>query len=193
MKLSATITATELDRVASSLFPLRIDLSSPGETDRFLELDTCIDTQLEADRGLVLSARGSLHWPDRSLVDRVHIERVDILLEPELVPSTSGLALRLGLRCQDLDLAWIPDLIDAALVQTINTRIAKSTPSFRWDFSDTLSFSVESESSRSNLRAVDFEVDTAVLQVNDESIRLAGPMSMNISRETALASAAEAN
>ncbi|EDM79913.1 hypothetical protein PPSIR1_22766 [Plesiocystis pacifica SIR-1] len=116
-----------------------------------------------------------------------------MLLVPQLVPSSSGLALRLGLRCQGLDLRWIPDLIDRALVETINVRIAKSALSFRWDFSDTLSFSIESEGPRTNIRSVDFELDTATLQVSDRSVRLAGPMSLNINRETALATSAEAN
>lgn len=185
MRLSATVTEAELRALASSLVPLRINLEpgdDPEASARWLYIDELIDTSLEPDEGLVVGAKAAIRWPERALFDEFRVERIELLVAPRLVPTAKGVGLAITVRCLDLDVRWIPDFIDEAIVRRINARLAEAGVEFRWDFSTTLSVSFSDTSARSNVESIGFDVSTAQLEIDSGMVCISGPMQIRITR-----------
>ncbi|NVB38351.1 hypothetical protein G6O69_10965 [Pseudenhygromyxa sp. WMMC2535] len=182
MLLTATITDEEFIEFARGLLPVRVDLSDDGSASRYLEIAVLQDMHLIEGVGLSVTAPIEIHWPDRQLLTRFRVERFGLRLEPHLVPSPAGMALKVDLRCGDIDLRWIPKAIDGLLAKEIDSRVRAMELGFTWDFSETLSFHLDEASGRSTVAGFDFDVSSAKLVVGARALELLVPMKMGISR-----------
>jgi hypothetical protein len=183
MKLNASLSETELLELARSLIPLRVDLSDPEGPRRSLDLTALIDARLIAGEGLMLAVRAKLTWPDRTLLKQITIERVDVLVEPRLAPTPSGVGLVIELRCRALDLRWVPAFLDHRLVKLVNERLVAAQVRSVWDLSQTLSFTLSDLGARSNIRAVEFDVSQASIDIHGKAVEIDGPMTIHVDRK----------
>lgn len=183
MHLCAVTTAKELERVASSLLPMRVDLSKdPEGATRWLDVDRLLGSELIADKGLLLRATASLRWPDRSILDAITIKRLELLLTPRLVATAEGTGLSISLSVADLDLRWVPSFVDRVLLDRINTGLAEVSERICWDFSETLSVKFNETRSHTNIASIALDVSTAELCVDQHAISITGPMTVHIDR-----------
>lgn len=186
MQLKAIVTTTELRGTVSSLLPLRIGLDEgdgPRDTpSRWLDVHELLDDEMLPGVGYRVATRCSLKWPERALLDTFDVRRVDLLLCPKLVSTPGGKGLSVGLKIQEIDIEWFPQFVDRAIARRINARLHASGVEFRWDFSDTLTFSFEETSMRSNITKLGFDLDTAELEIGEAGLELGGPMEVRIDR-----------
>lgn len=187
MRLQATLTAKELRQTLHSLLPLRIALDDDAEdqqhgTRRWLDIHELLEDRLVAEEGYMVSTRASITWPERVIFEAFDVRRVDVLLRPQLVSTPSGRGLSVRLQCAEIDIAWFPDFVDRAIVERINERLRKAGIEFRWDFSETLTFSFTETSAKSNIAELTFDLSTADLQISSDELRLGGPMEVRLDR-----------
>jgi hypothetical protein len=183
MQLTATLTTEELRSLAQSLIPLRADLrADPNDDPRWLDVDELFEAQMIPNQGLSLAARAAIRWPARALLDEFRVQRVDVLLEPRLEPSEQGVALAVAVRFGALDVAWVPEFVEAAVVGAINTRLEKAGAELRWNLSGTLTFGFDEPGEQSNIERVCFGLPNATLEITREGLHLAGEMTIGVRR-----------
>jgi len=183
MKLTATLTTEELRGLAQSLIPLRVDLrAEPDDDPRWLDVDELYEAQMIADQGLSLAARAIVRWPERALFDEFRTQRVELLLVPRLEPSPEGVALAVHVRFGALDVAWVPDFVEQAVVDAINARLAKSGAELRWNMSGTLTFGFDEPGEQSNIERICFGLPNATLTVTADGVRVEGEMTISLRR-----------
>ncbi len=185
MHLQATLTAGELRQTLQSMLPLRIALDDEDGHDptrRWLDIHELLDDRLVAEEGYVVSTRASITWPERAVFDAFDVRRVDVLVRPQLVATPSGKGLSVRLQCREIDIAWFPEFIDRAIAERINAKLREAGVEFRWDFSETLTFSFTETSARSNIAELTFDLSTAQLEVAEDALRLGGPMEVRLDR-----------
>ncbi|HLT40816.1 MAG TPA: hypothetical protein VK034_31280, partial [Enhygromyxa sp.] len=138
MKLTATLTTDELRSLAQSLIPLRADLrDEPDDAPRWLDVDELLEARMDPDRGFSLVARAAIRWPQRALFDEFRIERIELMLTPRLAPSEQGVALVVEVRFGALDVNWVPEFVEEAVVNAINARLEQAGVELRWNLSGT--------------------------------------------------------
>lgn len=185
MKLTATLTTEELRGLAQSLIPLRVDLrAEPDDDPRWLDVDELFEAQMIAAQGLSLAARAIVRWPERALFDEFRTQRVELLLVPCLKPSPEGVALAVHLRFGALDVAWVPDFVEQAVVDAINARLAQSSAELRWNMSGTLTFGFDEPGEQSNIERICFGLPNAALTVTADGVRVEGEMTIGLRRSS---------
>ncbi|HVH99450.1 MAG TPA: hypothetical protein VM869_12080 [Enhygromyxa sp.] len=185
MKLTATLTTEELRGLAQSLIPLRVDLrAEPDDDPRWLDVDELFEAQMIADQGLSLAARAIVRWPERALFDEFRTQRVELLLVPRLEPSPEGVALAVHLRFGALDVAWMPDFVEQAVVDAINARLAQSSAELRWNMSGTLTFAFDEPGEQSNIERICFGLPNAAPTVTADGVRVEGEMTIGLRRSS---------
>lgn len=183
MKLSATLSKDELRSLAHSLIPLRLDLSEgPDKPTRWLDIEEILDSEMLVDEGFSLTTRVSIRWPERNLMSEFGVERLEVLVQPKLVSNPEGVGLVVTLRCRDLDIRWVPDFIDQAIVKRINQTLAETEAVFDWNFSEALSATFTETGERSNIASIGLDVSSAKLEIDNKSVYITGPMQFLIDR-----------
>src|SRR5690606_37735408 len=100
---------------------------------------------------LSLIARAAIRWPQRALFDEFRIEQIELMLAPRLTPSEQGVALVVEVRFGALDVHWVPEFVEAAVVNAINARLEQAGVELRWNLSGTLTFGFDEPGEQSNI------------------------------------------
>jgi hypothetical protein len=181
MRLSATLSTTELRSLAHAMLPLRIDLRQDDEDDpRWLDVDEPLDAKMIPNVGFSLATRAAVRWPERALFDEFRVERVELRIEPRLEPEDDGVALVVALHVGALDVAWVPNFVGEAVVKAINARLEQAGAELRWNFSGSLSVAFDEPGEHSNIERVCLDLRTAKLDITTDSIHLAAPMTIDV-------------
>jgi len=186
MQLKATLTAAELRQTFTSMLPLRIALDDPeSEIDtmtRWLDIHEIIEDELLPGVGYRVAVHCSLKWPERAMFDEFDVRCVNVLIRPQLVSTPGGKGLSVTLKIQEIDIKWFPDFVDRAIAKRINAQLHATGVEFRWDFSQTLTFSFTETSKRSNIAELGFDLSTAELVIGPSALELGGPMDVRLDR-----------
>lgn len=181
MRLSATLSTAELRTLAHSLLPLRIDLrEDPGDEPRWLDIDEPLDAKMIPNVGFSMTTSAVVRWPERALFDEFRVERVEVRIEPRLEQEGDGVALVVELQIGALDIAWVPNFVDNAIIEAINSRLEEAGAELRWNFSGTLSVAFEEPGEHSNIERVSLNLRTAKLDIDADSVHLAAPMTIEV-------------
>lgn len=182
MKLSARIDEAELRSIAHALVPLRLDLrENQDERARWIEINEIREARF-VDGFFTLTVPVEVRWPERDMLTSFRVEHFELTLRPRMQAAATGAAFIVELRCSGIDLRWIPDFVDEFVARKIDERLRKAGVDFRWELTETLSFSLEETSDRSNIRAIGFNVPTATLGTDDGALELEGPMRITVDR-----------
>lgn len=136
MWVLATITDVEALEFLTRLFPFRVRLDEAPDTERFLVLDAPTEVKLVEGAGLRVSCPGRVRWslPVGGL--DVSINRVRALLRPSVVTADDHAALRFVVEVEDINVEWVPALLDQKLAEIITKKLG-ATP-LEWNFTKTL-------------------------------------------------------
>ncbi len=174
------MSTAELQSLAHSLLPLRIDLRGDDDNPRWLDIEAPLDARMIPDLGFSLAVRATVHWPKRALFDEFRVERVEVRLEPRLETSEEGIALVIALEVGAIDVAWVPNFVDEAIVNAINKRLEEAGVELRWEFSGSLSVAFDEPGEHNNIERVTLDLQTAKLDIHADGVQLEAPLTIEV-------------
>lgn len=182
MKIRATLSPKDLESFLHSLLPLRVALGDEDQPwKRVASIETFEVIEIVKDHGAKVTAPVQVQWPHRSVMNEFTIKELELMFEFRLRETDNGMGLAVSMRCEGVELSWIPEFVDRSIAKSVDETLRELDLLFVWDFSDTLTFDVDEESRRTNLSAIEFNVCAGVLVVDHEAIELAVPMTMTSS------------
>lgn len=134
---TTVIPRRDLESLLTSWLPISLQLCD-GHPDRRLVLEAIHSVELVADEGLQVTCSGCLCWPLPVLPDRIQIDALTVRVLAH-TSNEDGFELSIALEVRDLDLAGIPELVDAGIVDVVQAAIDTQAPTFVWPVSETLS------------------------------------------------------
>jgi hypothetical protein len=137
MFVEAVVTRDELLALIVGALPLAIHLDGDGGSHT-LALDALAELTFVPDVGVRFVCSGHLHWPVLGIDAPITLSSLRVLLTPEINPSPSGETLVFGLALEHVDIAGVPGILDDAISQSVNDRLAADRGELAWDFSTTL-------------------------------------------------------
>lgn len=182
MKIRATLTPEDFESFLQSLLPLRVALGDEDEPwKRVGSIDSFKVIEIVKDHGAKVTAPVRIEWPHRSVMSEFTIKELELMFEFRLRETENGMGLAVSMRCDGLELSWIPDFVDRSIAKSVDNKLRELDLLFVWDFCDTLTFNIDEESQRTNLASIEFSVVAGALVVDDAAIELAVPMSLTSS------------
>lgn len=125
MLIDFTLTLDEISALLREATPLRIHLTEKDEDRRWVELESPTEVTLVPHVGLRAVSSGRIRYEVAGIKLPVSIRRIQILLEPEVVPPGAGhQRLDFKLRVEAADLELIPELGERVLINVVNEALA---------------------------------------------------------------------
>ena len=136
MHIEALVTRDDVESFLTSSLPFDVDL--PGYS-KIIHVTGLTALELVAGVGLRVELKGDAEWPIVGIPVPVKFARMRALLLPRIEVEEGRARLAFSVQLEDVDLALIPGLVEAILVEKVNAAIASAKmPS--WLFTKTLSF-----------------------------------------------------
>lgn len=136
MWVLATITDSEALEFLTRLFPFRVRLDDDPNTERFLDLEAPTEVALVEGRGLRVSCPAKVRWSLPMGGLDVTINFVRALLRPSVVTVDGHAALRFVIEVEDINVEWVPALLDQKLAEIITKKLGDMP--LEWNFTKTL-------------------------------------------------------
>ncbi len=183
MWMQATLSTEDLTRALESLCPARIDV----DEGRWIDLARPRSVSLVPDRGLRAVFEARVRWNVIGIDVPLTVNEAELFLEPRIVPHGDGSVLAFEIRVGELDLKFVPSLIDGTVADRINAALVEARSSLVWDFRDTLDFSFTLPSKLSPAEGVRLRAKWAEVKVGAEALSLAVSFGLDVSRSRAVA------
>ncbi|HKU43827.1 MAG TPA: hypothetical protein VJR89_36960 [Polyangiales bacterium] len=171
MHLEAHLTTQDFVHAFAQLTPIRLALDESSDK-RFIALSTPIYVSLVAQRGLRIVTDVQLQWDVIGLRLPVSMNRVSVLLTPNVVEVDGQAVLAFGVRIEDADLSAIPSFVESVLLDRVNDALAKRETSIAWRFMETLDFSFRLPESVSPRYRVRLYASTGSVRVDARALVL---------------------
>lgn len=143
MWLQATVTREDLIQYLDALLPLRISLDEKDDSAKVFHLDPPRHVELVPGEGLLIDTSAHLVWPVLGIHVPATIRSVRALFVPRIEHVEGEPTLSFGLAVQHLDLSLVPGVVESAIVDVINSELAKRGTLPAWRFTKTLDFSFD--------------------------------------------------
>lgn len=136
MWVEAIVSRDDFAALTDELLPLTIHLGE-AESEHYVRLKGPAQVSLVQERGLRIKCSADVHWPVLGMEIPIHVESFTVLLTPSV--PTDGDALVVSMQVEDADVAWVPAILDARIVEAINAALHKKSAELSWHFAETLS------------------------------------------------------
>jgi hypothetical protein len=179
MQLRAVVTLADLVALLEQATPLRISMKDDAR--RWIELERPSEVSLVPGRGarVVVSGRLQLDVADVPLLAK--IKSLELMLIPTLAQPAQ---LVFKIVVEQLDVAYVPGLIEDALVPRVNAALAPFAARLAWNFGKTLHASLKIPPHLEPLERFELAVTGAQVEVDAERIRLDVELSTSLSRSS---------
>ena len=142
MRLLAHVPRAEVQTLLSELLPLKV-LLGDEEDDRTLLLRDAQEVGFVPGYGLRASGKADVRWSVLGFTVPVHLRSLSLLLVPRIAEREGGAALVFQLSIEHADLAGVPAVVDAHLVDRVNQALNERQVELAWNFTRTLSHTFE--------------------------------------------------
>jgi len=174
MWLEAIITHEDLVNIVGQLLPVKIYLHQEGEEmdkDRWLLLQPATEVTLVADEGLRVTCPAELSWSIAGVSPTMKLDKLRVLLSPEVVENTHGYALEFHIKVEQADFHRLPDFVDAKIADAVNAALA--TKKLPWHFGEMLTRTVPLGKMFEPLEALKIDVSWGEERVKTDVLGLA--------------------
>ena len=173
MRLHAIVTLADLTALVREATPLRISLKENGR--RWIELEPPSEVSLIRGRGAQVITSGHMQLDAVA----VRIKELKLMLTPSLLPPAQ---LVFKLAVERLDVAYVPGVIEEALLPTVNAALAPIAARLAWNFGKTLHASLRIPPRLEPLQRFELAVDSAKVDVDEERLQLTVDLSTSLTR-----------
>ncbi len=138
MFVEALVPREDLRALVAGALPLTIRLDDTGGSHS-LALTELLEIALVPDGGVRLVCEARLHWPLLGIDAPLTVNALRVMLIPEQRRKgrrPAGTTSTFGIRLEHADISGVPSVLDGAISQSVNDRLARVELS--WDFSKML-------------------------------------------------------
>ncbi|MDP3275226.1 MAG: hypothetical protein Q8Q09_08535 [Deltaproteobacteria bacterium] len=178
MWLQATLTTADLALALHHFCPARIQL----DEERWLSIARPHSVKLLPDLGARFVTEAKLRWSVLGIDVPVTVKEAEIFLIPRIAIEEGGTrqCLCFDFRIGELDLKYVPHLLDVGIASKINDALKEANIS--WDFSKTLDFHFAMPKQVSPIDSVHLQAHGADLKVSDVALTIATSLTLEVSR-----------
>ena len=182
MQLRAVIGRAEIVALLRQAAPLRI-IMTPDEPDRrWLEIEQPSSVELVAGRGVRVITRGRLRLDIAEVSVPVRIKEASLMLTPKIAGTGEDSRLVLAIAAERVDVAYLPNVVEDALLSKINTALAPVETRLAWRFGKKLSPTLRIPPRLEPLDTFRFSVGGAEIAISADAITVTGEMATELGR-----------
>ena len=182
MWVEAIFSKDDLAAVLADLCPLTIALGQEAGADQYLRLLNPKNVLLVENRGLRLTCEAELLWPVLGIDVPIRVESLTLMLGLELSPVVGEEVIVLKPELEDIDVSWVPQLLDRKVKDRINHELGKQQAALSWRFFQTLSRFFVLPELLNPVGGLDVQVAWGKLRVSEEAIVLAVSFHTKVAR-----------
>lgn len=171
MRLLALVPRAEVQLLLSELLPLKVLLGDDGD-DRTLLLRDAGEVSFVPGFGVRMACKADIRWSLLGLTVPVHLRALSVLLVPRIAEREGGAALVFQVSIEHADLAGVPAVVDAHLVERVNQALAERQVELAWNFTRTLSHTFELPALLESVRAFSLGVAGSGVEVHADELQL---------------------
>jgi hypothetical protein len=112
----------------------------------------------------------------------IHLRELGILLSPRIALRAGAPALVFGLAIEHADLAGLPTLVDAHLVERVNQALSERQVELSWEFARTLTHSFNLPALLANVRSFNLGVGESAVEVVPDALVLSVELTTSVTR-----------
>jgi hypothetical protein len=172
MRLHAVLPLAEVQSLLSELLPLRVLLGEGGDDERSLVLRDAREVEFVAGQGLRVACKADVRWSLLGVSVPVHLRSLSVLLSPRISERDGGAALVFQLAIEYADLAGVPALIDAHLVERVNQALNERQVELAWNFTRTLTHAFALPAMLESVRSFNLGVAASAVEVHPDALHL---------------------
>ncbi|CAN5267654.1 hypothetical protein BH09MYX1_BH09MYX1_53680 [soil metagenome] len=177
MWLQATFTTDDLNYAINQFCPAHVEI----DEGRWIDIARPTSLKLIPNRGVRLVTEARLRWTVIGIDVPITILEAEIFFEPKLVMREEKQVLTFGISVGDLDLKFVPHLLDKGIAATINAELSTKA-GIEWDFMKTLDFHIPLPKQLSPVDALHLHSKWAEIKVRSRAISLVVSFGAEISR-----------
>jgi hypothetical protein len=173
MKLLLKIPYHELQYVLRHIMPMKVDLGSDEEGEKWVRLSKPRELEFLQDNMLSLTLTADFHWPVPMLPDEYHIKKVDAVLKPCIERTAGGACFVTTLKLESLDVSLLPEFLDTLIVKQINKALDNNSARLAWHYSQELGLTVALPEWMEDASKLDIQAREGDVRVLPEQLELA--------------------
>jgi hypothetical protein len=182
MRLQALLPRSDLDALLSQLLPLKVMLGGEDDDDRFLLLRDPRGLTFVPNSGVSLSCTAELRWSVLGLTVPIHLRQLSLQLTPQIATRSGGPALVFALAIEHADLAGVPAVVDAHLVERVNQALSERQVELAWEFAQTLTHAFALPALLANVRSFNLGVGESSVDVLTDALVLSVELLTSVTR-----------
>jgi hypothetical protein len=171
MRLLALVPRAEVQLLLSELLPLKVLLGDEDD-DRMLLLRDAGEVGFVAGQGVRMACKADVRWSLLGIAVPVHLRSLSVLLAPRIAERAGGAALVFQVWIEHADLAGVPALVDAHLVDRVNQALEERQVELAWNFTRTLTHSFDLPALLQSVRFFNLGVGASSVEVRPDALHL---------------------
>ncbi len=181
MRLLALVPRAEVQALLSELLPLMVLLGEDSD-DRTLLLRDASDVRFLEGQGLRVACKADVRWSVLGISVPVHLRALSVLLTPRILEREGGAALVFQLAIESADLAGVPAMVDAHLVERVNQALNERQVELAWNFTRTLTHAFALPAMLASVRSFNLGVAGSAVEVRSDALQLEVELRAGVTR-----------
>jgi hypothetical protein len=181
MRLQAVLPRSEIDSLLNELLPLTVLLGG-DENERRLVLRDPRAVTFVPGEGMTLSCTADIRWSLLGITVPIHLRELTVMLAPRISMRAGTPALVFGLSIAHADLAGVPAVLDAHLVDRLNQALEERQVQLAWEFAKTLTHSFALPALLANVRSFNLGVGESAVEVVVDALVLSVELLASVTR-----------
>jgi hypothetical protein len=132
--------------------------------------------------GVSLSCTADIRWSLLGIKVPIHLRELSVMLTPRIATRSTGPALVFELAIEHADLAGVPAVVDAHLVERVNQALSERQVELGWEFAKTLTHSFALPALLANLRSFNLGVGESSVEVVQDALVLSVELLTSVTR-----------
>lgn len=182
MRLHASLPRAEVQALLSELLPLKVLLGDDDDEDRTLVLRDAREVSFSPGQGIRMACKADIRWSVLGFAVPVHLRSLSVMLAPRIAERDGGAALVFEVSIEHADLAGVPAVVDAHLVERVNQALDERQVELAWNFTRTLTHSFELPALLASVRSFNLGVAGSSVEVHPDALQLEVELRAGFSR-----------
>lgn len=174
MDMTITLHRDELLRAIRDFLPMRLKIGNLETNDDppWIHIDEVEEAEFLPGRGVRVSCAARIHFPLPLLPDDFTVQHAVLEMVPAIVEGPEGPVLAFRLDVPDIDVKYVPEFVDRAVLKRVNAALIEHASSIAWKFGKTLSRVISLPIRLQIVRAVALSAPSGSVEVTADGIFL---------------------
>jgi hypothetical protein len=174
MDMTITLHRDELTRAIRDFLPMRLKIGNIATNDDppWIHIDEVEDAEFIPGHGVRVRCAARIHFPMPLLPDDFTVQHAVLEMVPAIVVGPDGPVLAFRLDVPDIDLKYVPEFVDRAVLKRLNAALVEHASAIAWKFGKTLTRVISLPIRLQIVRAVALSGPSGSVEVTADGILL---------------------